>query len=103
MYVYTNDTIGPMARTVEDCALLLQQMAGFDTRDSTCLDREVPDYSAALNGSLDGLRIGLPKEYFGGGCQALKPEKLMDQRYEKFRRIGMFHETAPERAIAESA
>jgi aspartyl-tRNA(Asn)/glutamyl-tRNA(Gln) amidotransferase subunit A len=62
------DQAGPMARTAEDCALLLQQMAGFDPRDSTCLDRAVPDYRAALNGSLDGLRIGLPKEYFGGGC-----------------------------------
>src|SRR5690606_8392532 len=45
-----------------------QQMAGFDERDSTCLDREVPDYGATLNDSLEGLRIGLPKEYFGGGC-----------------------------------
>ncbi len=62
------DQAGPMARTAEDCALLLQQMAGFDQRDSTSLDRAVPDYGAALNGSLDGLRIGLPKEYFGAGC-----------------------------------
>ncbi len=62
------DQAGPMARTAEDCALLLQNMAGFDPRDSTCLDRPVPNYTNALNGSLDGLRIGLPKEYFGAGC-----------------------------------
>ncbi len=62
------DQAGPMARTAEDCALLLQNMAGFDQRDSTSLDRPVPSYTDALNGSLDGLRIGLPKEYFGAGC-----------------------------------
>jgi aspartyl-tRNA(Asn)/glutamyl-tRNA(Gln) amidotransferase subunit A len=64
------DQAGPMARSAEDCALLLQQMAGFDPRDSTCLDRAVPDYAAALNGSLEGLRIGLPREYFSGGSDA---------------------------------
>ncbi|MDX9874412.1 MAG: Asp-tRNA(Asn)/Glu-tRNA(Gln) amidotransferase subunit GatA [Spongiibacteraceae bacterium] len=64
------DQAGPMARTAEDCALLLQAMAGFDPRDSTSLDAPVPDYRATLNDSLEGLRIGLPKEYFGG---ALNP------------------------------
>jgi aspartyl-tRNA(Asn)/glutamyl-tRNA(Gln) amidotransferase subunit A len=61
------DQGGPMARTAEDCALMLQAMAGFDPRDSTSLDRPVPDYSAGLNSSLEGLRIGLPKEFFGEG------------------------------------
>ncbi len=61
------DQGGPMAQSAEDCALLLGAMAGFDARDSTSLQREVPDYRAALNDSLDGLRIGLPKEYFGEG------------------------------------
>jgi aspartyl-tRNA(Asn)/glutamyl-tRNA(Gln) amidotransferase subunit A len=45
-------------------------MAGFDGRDSTSIEREVPDYSATLNDSLDGLRVGLPKEYFGEGLDA---------------------------------
>jgi aspartyl-tRNA(Asn)/glutamyl-tRNA(Gln) amidotransferase subunit A len=61
------DQGGPMARTAEDCALLLGAMAGFDPRDSTSVDRPVPDYTATLNGDLAGLRIGLPKEYFGEG------------------------------------
>jgi aspartyl-tRNA(Asn)/glutamyl-tRNA(Gln) amidotransferase subunit A len=65
------DQGGPMARTAHDAALLLNAMAGFDERDSTSADRAVPDYTATLNDRLDGLRIGLPKEYFGGG---LKPE-----------------------------
>jgi aspartyl-tRNA(Asn)/glutamyl-tRNA(Gln) amidotransferase subunit A len=47
--------------------VLLQGMAGFDAKDSTSIDEPVPDYSASLNGSLQGLRIGLPKEYFGAG------------------------------------
>ena len=66
-YASSLDQGGPMARTAEDCALLLQGMAGFNPKDSTSIDEPVPDYSASLNGSLQGLRIGLPKEYFGAG------------------------------------
>jgi aspartyl-tRNA(Asn)/glutamyl-tRNA(Gln) amidotransferase subunit A len=58
------DQGGPLCRTAEDAALLLSVIAGFDPRDSTSVDREVPDYSAGLARSLDGLRIGLPREYF---------------------------------------
>ncbi|MEX0385451.1 Asp-tRNA(Asn)/Glu-tRNA(Gln) amidotransferase subunit GatA [Spiribacter onubensis] len=59
------DQAGPMATTAEDLAILLQAMAGFDRRDSTCVDRPVPDYRAALgDGGLRGLRVGLPREYF---------------------------------------
>jgi aspartyl-tRNA(Asn)/glutamyl-tRNA(Gln) amidotransferase subunit A len=61
------DQGGPMARTAEDCAILLSCMASFDNKDSTCIDREVPDYSASLEGSLKGLRIGVPAEYFSAG------------------------------------
>ncbi|MBE0510374.1 MAG: Asp-tRNA(Asn)/Glu-tRNA(Gln) amidotransferase subunit GatA [Gammaproteobacteria bacterium] len=64
------DQAGPMAATAEDCALLLGAMAGFDERDSTCAEREVPDYHAALGGDLKGLRIGLPREYFGEGLDS---------------------------------
>ena len=58
------DQGGPMARTAEDVALILQAMAGFDLKDSTSIDQPVPDYSETLNDSIDGLKIGLPKEFF---------------------------------------
>jgi aspartyl-tRNA(Asn)/glutamyl-tRNA(Gln) amidotransferase subunit A len=58
------DQAGPMTRTAEDAALMLNAMAGFDPKDSTSIDRKVPDYTATLNDSLEGLKIGLPKEYF---------------------------------------
>ena len=61
------DQAGPMARSAADAALLLRAMAGFDPRDSTSVDTPVPDYLAGLDASLSGLRIGLPKEYFGEG------------------------------------
>lgn len=61
------DQAGPMARTAEDCALMLQVMAGFDEKDSTSVDHPVPDYTAALNDSIKGLRIGLPREFFDAG------------------------------------
>ena len=64
------DQGGPMAASAEDTALMLQAMAGFDARDSTSLERPVPDYASGLGGSLSGLRIGLPKEYFGEGLDA---------------------------------
>jgi aspartyl-tRNA(Asn)/glutamyl-tRNA(Gln) amidotransferase subunit A len=58
------DQGGPMAQTAEDCALMLNVMAGFDEKDSTSLEKDVPDHSAGLDRSIEGLRIGLPKEYF---------------------------------------
>lgn len=61
------DQGGPMARTAEDAALLMNVMAGFDELDSTSVAEPVPDYRATLNDSIDGLKIGLPKEYFGAG------------------------------------
>lgn len=58
------DQGGPMARSAEDCALLLNVMAGFDARDSTSLERNREDYSRDLDQPLQGLRIGLPREFF---------------------------------------
>ena len=58
------DQGGPMARSAEDAAILLQAMAGFDEKDSTSVDKDVSDYSTGLNNSLEGLKIGLPKEFF---------------------------------------
>jgi len=63
-YASSLDQGGPMAQTAEDAALMLQAMAGFDPKDSTSVDCAVPDYSAGLNNSLAGLKIGLPKEFF---------------------------------------
>ncbi|MGO1117188.1 Asp-tRNA(Asn)/Glu-tRNA(Gln) amidotransferase subunit GatA [Rhodovibrionaceae bacterium A322] len=57
------DQPGPMTRTVEDAALMLGAMAGYDPKDSTSVDRIVPDYTAALTGDLKGLKVGIPKEY----------------------------------------
>ena len=63
------DTPGVFAQTAEDCALLLTAMAGHDARDSTSLDRPAEDYARDLARPLTGLRIGLPKEYFGEGTE----------------------------------
>jgi aspartyl-tRNA(Asn)/glutamyl-tRNA(Gln) amidotransferase subunit A len=57
------DQAGPFARTVEDTAILLRSMAGHDPKDSTSIDRPVPDYRAAVGRSIKGLRIGVPREY----------------------------------------
>jgi len=57
------DQAGPVARTVEDCAILLGSMAGFDPKDSTSADREVPDFAAACARGVKGMRIGVPREY----------------------------------------
>ena len=64
------DTPGVLTQTAQDCALLLNAMAGHDARDSTCLDRPAEDYSRDLSRPLQGLRIGLPREYFAGGTEA---------------------------------
>lgn len=69
-YASSLDQGGPMGATAEDCALLLNAMAGFDVRDSTSLDRPTEDYTRDLEQPLAGLRIGLPKEFFAAGCDA---------------------------------
>ena len=66
------DQVGPLTRSVEDCALVLQAIAGYDERDSTCDPRPVEDYLAAVHSRTDlaGLHIGMPKEFFGAGLSA---------------------------------
>src|SRR5450830_1667697 len=64
------DQGGPIAQTAEDCGLLLNAMTGFDQRDSTSLERPKEDFNRSLNDSLKGLRIGVPKEFFGAGLAA---------------------------------
>jgi aspartyl-tRNA(Asn)/glutamyl-tRNA(Gln) amidotransferase subunit A len=61
------DQIGPLTQRVEDAALILQAIAGGDPLDSTCLDAPVPDYLSSLNDGVKGLKLGIPKEYFGEG------------------------------------
>ncbi|MFA5968450.1 MAG: Asp-tRNA(Asn)/Glu-tRNA(Gln) amidotransferase subunit GatA [Sphingomonas sp.] len=57
------DQAGPMARDVRDCAILLENMVGFDPKDATSLDLPVPDWEAGLSGDLKGKRVGIPREY----------------------------------------
>ncbi|WP_305857062.1 Asp-tRNA(Asn)/Glu-tRNA(Gln) amidotransferase subunit GatA [Balneatrix alpica] len=84
-YASSLDQGGPMAHTAEDCALLLNAMAGFDSKDSTSLDREVPDYRANLEQPLQGLTIGLPKEFFGANLDGQMADTLQAalREYEK--------------------
>src|SRR3990167_6378857 len=76
-YASSLDQGGPLARTAEDCALMLQAMAGFDTKDSTSVDQPVDDYLAALSQPLNGLRIRPPKEYLGAGLDPRIADKVM--------------------------
>jgi aspartyl-tRNA(Asn)/glutamyl-tRNA(Gln) amidotransferase subunit A len=72
------DQAGPIARTVRDSAILMRSMAGHDPKDTTSVDRPVPDYEAAIGQSVKGLRIGIPKEYRLDGMPA-EIEKLWQQ------------------------
>ncbi len=69
-YASSLDQGGPMTRTAEDAAMMLQTMAGFDPLDSTSVDHPVPDYQASLNQDLQGLKIGLPKQFFEAGLNS---------------------------------
>lgn len=64
------DQIGPITKTVEDAAILLNHLCGKDLRDSTSLDASVPDFTSGLGKDIKGLRVGLPKEYFISGIHA---------------------------------
>ncbi len=64
------DQAGPITRDVKDAAIMLKSMAGYDEKDSTCIDRPVPDYESVLGQSINGLRIGIPKEYRVDGMPA---------------------------------
>lgn len=81
------DQAGPMTHTAEDAALMLNAMAGFDAKDSTSLDVPAEDFTAQLNNSIDGLKIGLPKEFFGEG---LDPEiaQLIEDAIKQYEAMG---------------
>jgi len=86
-YASSLDQGGPMARTAEDCALMLNEMAGFDPKDSTSLKKSVPDYTDGLDQPLSGLRIGLPKEYFGKELSAEMSDAIMAS-VKEFEKLG---------------
>ncbi|HHJ38837.1 MAG: glutamyl-tRNA amidotransferase [Methylothermaceae bacteria B42] len=82
------DQGGPMARSAEDCALLLGAMAGFDEKDSTSVDEPVPDYTATLNQDLAGLKVGLPKEFFEGDMDSGVAHAL-EQAIAEYKKLGV--------------
>ncbi len=84
---FSLDTVGPLARTAEDCALLLGVLAGQDPADATTSARPVPDYVAALARPVKGLRIGVPKGYFYDGIDA-SIERLVRSSLDVFRAQG---------------
>src|SRR3984893_3615206 len=69
-YASSLDQAGPFGRTVRDAAILLASMAGYDPKDTTSVDRPVPDYEAAIGRSVKGMKIGIPKEYRVDGMAA---------------------------------
>ncbi|ERE06208.1 glutamyl-tRNA amidotransferase subunit A [Pseudogulbenkiania ferrooxidans EGD-HP2] len=81
------DQGGPIAQTAEDCALMLNVMAGFDERDSTSLERAKEDYARDLNQSLAGLKVGLPKEYFAAGLDA-DVARAVDNAVAELKKLG---------------
>jgi len=81
------DQAGPMAKNAEDCALMMNVMAGFDERDSTSLNREKEDYTRDLNKPLQGLKIGLPKEFFADGLDA-NVGKVIESAIAEYKKLG---------------
>ena len=81
------DQIGPVTRDVTDCALVLNAIAGHDPRDSTSVDQPVPDYTKSLIPDLQGLRIGVPKEYFVEGMES-GVEQVVRQAIGKLEELG---------------
>ncbi len=81
------DQCGPMTRSAEDAALVLQSLAGFDEKDSTSAQVDVPDYSADLDKPLDGLKIGLPKEFFADGLDQAVAASI-DAAIAQYKKLG---------------
>ncbi len=81
------DQGGPIAYTAEDCAMLLSAMAGFDERDSTSIERPKEDFSRQLNDGIRGLKIGVPREYFGKGL-APDVEQAVRAALNEYEKLG---------------
>ena len=81
------DQAGPMAKSAEDCALMMNVMAGFDERDSTSLQRDKEDYTRDLNKPLKGLRVGLPKEFFADGLD-INVANVVETAIAEYKKLG---------------
>ncbi len=81
------DQAGIMGLSAEDCALLLNVMAGYDDKDSTSINHPVPDYSLTLKEAISGLRIGLPVEYYHGGLET-KMAQAIQEAIAQFEKLG---------------
>ena len=81
------DQAGPLAKSAEDCALLLGAMAGFDPADSTSVDSPVPDYTASLGEPMQGRKLGLPKEFLSDGVDA-ETREATDNAIAAYRNMG---------------
>ncbi|MCG9024896.1 Asp-tRNA(Asn)/Glu-tRNA(Gln) amidotransferase subunit GatA [Laribacter hongkongensis] len=86
-YASSLDQGGPMAQTAEDCALLLNVMAGFDERDSTSVERAAEDYTRDLTRPVAGLKVGLPKEFFAEGLDA-DIARVVDETVAELKKLG---------------
>ncbi|MCL4161754.1 UNVERIFIED_CONTAM: hypothetical protein GTU68_007689, partial [Idotea baltica] len=86
-YASSLDQGGVFASSAADSALLLQEMSGFDEKDSTSVDLAVPDFSSTLNDSIKGLKIGLPKEYFEEGLNS-DVAKVIETAIEEYKKLG---------------
>jgi aspartyl-tRNA(Asn)/glutamyl-tRNA(Gln) amidotransferase subunit A len=86
-YASSLDQVGPLTRDVADCAVMLGAVAGYDPNDSTSVDTPVPDYTASLAGTVKGLKIGLPKEYFITGLDP-DVQATMNRAIETYRGLG---------------
>ena len=86
-YASSLDQGGVFASSAADSALLLQEMSGFDDKDSTSVDLAVPDFSSTLNDSIKGLKIGLPKEYFEEGLNS-DVAKVIEVAIEEYKKLG---------------
>ena len=98
------DQAGPLAKTAEDAAILMNVISGYDAKDSTCVNRDVPDYTADLNKKIAGLTIGLPKEYFIAGLDPAV-EKAVQTTITELKKLGCnFKEISlPHTELAASA
>ena len=91
-YASSLDQAGPMTKTAEDAAIVLNSMAGFDSKDSTSAQKETPDYTKNLGKSIKGLKIGLPKEFFSEGLDS-NVEQVIMQSISEFESMGaIIHE-----------
>ena len=99
---FTFDHCGPMARTVEDCAILLQAIAGYDSRDSGSIEQPIPDYRAALRAGVKGLRIGVLRHYWEEDSPGPDDQRaMMEQAIATFRSLGAVLEDARARPMSD--